>query len=135
MTTFRMTTYQSPLLGLIQIPIARIRLSSPLGSFRTTFLIDSGADITVVSYNTGALLNWSQTSDDAVMFMRGITGQEPCILRQLTMRIGSTQLQARVAWAQSNLRVNVLGRLDVFDAFNIEFRQSEGRTVFRAVKR
>lgn len=116
------------------MPMARVVIDSPLGSFPAAFLIDSGADVTVVSYNIGAIVGWRPSPNDTVLFMRGITGQSPCILRQLTMRIGSTQLQARVAWAQSNLRVNVLGRLDVFDAFDIMFRQSVGRTVFRAVK-
>lgn len=46
------------------------------------------------------------------------------------MRIGPYQIECRVAWAIGSQVKSILGRLDVFDHFNIDFRQSERRTIF-----
>ena len=46
------------------------------------------------------------------------------------MEIGGVRFHSVVMWALSDDLPNLLGREDVFDRFNIEFRQHERKVLF-----
>ncbi len=49
------------------------------------------------------------------------------------MKIGEIELESRVAWALIEEAPPLLGRLDIFDRFNIAFKKNEGKIVFEFV--
>jgi hypothetical protein len=121
--------------ALILRPRAIVRLFGPVESLLVRFLIDSGADTTVITWETGQVLGFTPSSDESPHSLGGISGSLPCYLRTLEMEIGGTRFPSTVMWALSDDRPNLLGREDVFDRFHIEFRQSERRTIFRPKKK
>ena len=50
------------------------------------------------------------------------------------MRIGDMELEPRVAWALIEETPPLLGRLDIFDKFNITFKEKEGKIIFEVLK-
>lgn len=121
--------------GILHIPIAKIDVAREQGFETVSFLIDSGADLTVVSLALGARIGWKLSERDTSLQLAGMTGESDFVERELEMMIGTQRVRARVAWAQNPDVTDVLGRLDVFDHFQIEFRQNERRTIFRLAKR
>jgi hypothetical protein len=55
------------------------------------------------------------------------------VLKRLWMHIGPHAFEVRVGWAQRE-ETFVMGRLDVFDRFDVEFRQRDRQLLFRPVK-
>ena len=51
------------------------------------------------------------------------------------MTIGELTIPTRIAWAQLETVPLLLGRADVFDAFEITFKQREGRILFNEVEK
>lgn len=50
-------------------------------------------------------------------------------LRTITLRIGAHAITARIGWLRDDNTEALVGRLDVFDAFHFDFRQSERKLV------
>lgn len=112
-------------------PRAVARLIGPVESLLVRFLVDSGADTTVITWETGQFLGLTPAPDESPHSLGGISGSLPCYLRTLEMEIGRIRFVCTVMWALSDDLPNLLGREEVFDLFHIEFRQSESRTIFR----
>jgi len=51
----------------------------------------------------------------------------------MKMRIGDIELEPRVGWALIEEAPPLLGRLDIFDKFNITFKEKEGIVLFEFV--
>lgn len=49
------------------------------------------------------------------------------------MKLGDISLNVRVGWSLREDIPIILGRLDVFDKFDIEFREKEGEVIFKSV--
>lgn len=117
--------------ALILRPRAIVRLFGPAQSLLIRFLVDSGADTTLITWETGQVLGFTPSPDESPYSLGGISGSLPCYLRTIEMEIGDTHFSSAVMWALSDDLPNLLGREDVFDRFHIEFRQSERRTLFK----
>ncbi|OGM26121.1 hypothetical protein A3D00_01740 [Candidatus Woesebacteria bacterium RIFCSPHIGHO2_02_FULL_38_9] len=91
--------------------------------------IDSGADITLIPLSIGKILGF-QISDNGVKSLGGIRGSIPVVYKNVRMRIGSREFPCEVAWALIEDVPPLLGRKDVFDSFEITFKQSEGLIIF-----
>jgi len=119
--------------ALIARPVAQATLRGPSGRDMVQFLyIDSGADFTVIPYRIGQYLGLS-AQGQAVHEVQGINGAVGVIYAQLHMTIGSVSLPVKVAWAQLEHVPLLLGRKDVFDRFEITFRQRDGVVEFLEV--
>jgi hypothetical protein len=116
---------------LVLRPRAIVRLFGPAESLLVRCLVDSGADTTLITWETGQVLGFTPSLDESPHSLGGISGSLPCYLRTLEMEIGGIQFPSTVMWALSDDLPNLLGREDVFDRFHIEFRQSERRTIFK----
>lgn len=127
---FPCTVYQHETLGEIVLPYASIVLYHADRSFAGEFLIDSGADITLIPRGVGELLGLASRAGD-VSDVGDIRGTLSVVYREVEMQIGTERLRARVAWALTEDVPLILGRLDVFDIFDVEFRQRERCTIFR----
>lgn len=124
-----------PSIGLKWIPTAIVTLSTDNNKFTCEMLVDSGADITLIPRKFGEELGLN-FKEDEVKEIRGIgEGTVPYIISKLKMTIGKYTFPVRIGWALIEEIPFILGRLDVFDKFNIEFKQSSRITIFRVAKR
>jgi len=91
--------------------------------------IDSGADFTIIPYRFGLMLGLRL--EGPVEEVYGIGGGIPIIIKRLELKIGDVIINARVGWSLREDVPFLLGRMDVFNEFNIEFREREERVIFK----
>lgn len=119
----------------IQRPVAKAILTGPNGRSVVEYLyIDSGADFTVIPYRLGLYLGL-QVDREEVQTVQGISGGIGVIYTTARVTIGELTIPTRIAWAQLETVPLLLGRADVFDAFEITFKQREGRILFNEVEK
>ena len=136
MIAFRFIPVLSRNLGLVYRPYGQAKLIHTEGSgdaesiVEETFLIDSGADITVIPRRAGIELRLASVEKDELQRLGGISGSILMAYRQVEMEIGGHRFSCTIAWAQTDSVPFILGRFDVFDEFNVELRQKERVTFF-----
>ncbi|HLB60426.1 MAG TPA: hypothetical protein VJL83_02380 [Patescibacteria group bacterium] len=86
--------------------------------------IDSGADITMIPLSLGRLIGL-HLDESKVVQIGGIRGSVPVIYDKSTIKIGSEIFQARISWSLIEDVPPLLGRTDVFDRFDVTFKQRE----------
>ncbi len=120
--------------GKIYRPIADIEIQKSDGRWIEFHpYIDSGADITLVPYTMGLYLGFTAPTGK-IEELKGVRGVAlPVEIRRVKMRIGNVELEPRVAWALIEEAPPLLGRLDIFDKFNITFKEKEGKIIFEPV--
>ncbi|MBI4130752.1 hypothetical protein HY468_05520 [Candidatus Roizmanbacteria bacterium] len=91
--------------------------------------IDSGADVTLIPLSLGNLLGL-RVDNHHVQKIGGISGSVSIIYTKRNMRIGNSEFTSRIAWSLHEDVPPLLGRLDVFDQFDITFQQEKKRIVF-----
>ena len=116
--------------GSVYRPKAAVRFYGPAETLLVDCIIDSGADTTVLTWQIGQYLGWTISQSETPVQLGGISGLLPCYLRRIDTEVGTSRFSTNVMWAESDDLPNLLGREDVFDAFNIEFRQSDRVTRF-----
>jgi hypothetical protein len=126
--------YKEESLGLkeerIKRPIANVFLKSRSNSWIEFHpYIDSGADLTMIPLSLGKLLGWGFSSKK-VEQIGGVRGSVPVIYKNNLMRIGEKEFNARVAWSLIEDVPPLLGRADVFDIFEVTFKQKKGIILF-----
>jgi hypothetical protein len=108
-----------------------IEFKSNVGWVPELMYIDSGADITLIPKSLGDLLGFD-ISTEAIHEVRGIGETAiPVILKNIELKLGEYVLNSRVAWALIEEVPPLLGRLDVFDEFDVNFTQNEKKVIFR----
>ncbi len=117
-------------------PTYPVTLHTDYGEIKACqMLIDSGADFSLITFQAGKRLGLSRRDEDVLLFAQGIGGEVSYLLRRIHMMIDQHPVSAAVAWCQDEtINDMIVGRRDVFDAFHIEFRQSESRLIFKPVK-
>jgi hypothetical protein len=128
--SFPCLVYRHETLGDIIQPYASVILRAGSHSFVGEFLIDSGADISLIPRGVGELLGLT-SGEGEINDLGDLQATLPAVYREVEMQIGEERLQVRLAWALTEDVPLILGRLDVFDFFDIEFRQRERCTIFR----
>lgn len=92
--------------------------------------IDSGADITTIPLSLGRLIGLHM--DEAkVEQIGGIRGSVPIIYDNSMMKIGLETFSVRIAWSLVEEVPPLLGRTDVFDHFDVTFKQREKQILFQ----
>lgn len=116
-------------------PVADVEFKAENGDWIEDHLyIDSGADITLVPLSFGKLLGFDIIKEEIVE-LYGVGGRGiPVIFNQIDVRIGNYEFKMRVAWALIEEVPPLLGRLDIFDNFHINFKQDERVIEFVKVK-
>lgn len=132
---FPFRSFRHSHLGVLYRPHATIELQHANRIIRGPFLVDSGADTSVIGYKVGLALGLQLEIDEPLDKLGGAASGIPVVYRMVQMRIGPYQVESRMAWAIGYQVKSILGRLDVFDHFNIDFRQSERRTIFKPTAR
>ena len=93
------------------------------------FYIDSGADYSLIPYRMGRFLGLERNALE-IKEIGGVGGVIAVRFANLPMRIGEHQFDCTIAWAQIENVPFLLGRKDVFDYFDINFKQREKKSIF-----
>ena len=118
------------ILPVILRPIARVKLIGESAGMTVDIYVDSGADITLIPYSAGIALGFSLKPEDEIRKIGGVGGGRiSIVVRRVKMRINGRELGVRVAWCMSEDVPLILGRLDVFDRFDVLFEGGK-KTVF-----
>lgn len=85
------------------------------------FILDSGADCTIVPRNMADLVGFQLPSAPNA-YVAGISGKKmPAYKGQLRMRIRREEFELRCLFTKSNRTPFLLGRIDFFSIFNVHF--------------
>lgn len=115
----------------ISRPFAKVTLIADVNLITEWFFIDSGADVSLVSLSIGKLLGFTLKEGEEIKQLSGIgRSAVPYVLRAIKMKIGEKEFDVRIAWSLLEDVPLVLGRLDVFDKFDIIFKEREGKVIF-----
>lgn len=94
--------------------------------------IDSGADVSLIPLSLGELLGFKVDKDE-IEEIGGIRGAVPVIYKKWPIKIGERILEILLAWALIEEVPPLLGRADIFEVFEVIFRQKEGEIIFKEV--
>ena len=115
---------------ILWIPMANVGIISSKRKYYCKMLVDSGADITLVPRSLGEFLGIS-FEGKKILELRGIgEGALPYVVEKIKVKIGKHAFEARIGISMVEEIPLILGRLDIFDNFNIEFKQKAGVTIF-----
>ncbi len=115
---------------IIYRPVADVALKSNSGAWiEFNPYIDSGADFTLIPLSLGKLLGFSYKNMRSEK-IGGISGSISAINMTIPMRIGIYEFPAKISWALIEDVPPLLGRSDVFDQFEICFKQWDKIVVF-----
>jgi hypothetical protein len=113
-------------------PFQNITLKSDNRIIELSLLVDSGADFSVVDFPIGKSLGFNKTSGEISEFGEGVGSRVEYVMRELEMTIENHTFKAKVAWLlDENINEALLGRENVFDLFDIEFKQAEENIIFK----
>lgn len=115
---------------IIYRPVVKVYLlKTPNEWIAEYFYIDSGADYTLIPYRMGRFLNLDKIASE-VREIGGIGGFIGVRLAIIPMKIGEHQFDCTVAWAQIERVPFLLGRENVFEYFEITFKQKAKKVIF-----
>ena len=121
---FEFTEEISSGLGAVYRPLMKVGLKDVDGIiFEISIIVDSGADITVLSKRVGDIMGIDVEEGEEKIF-RGIVGEIIAYVHRIPLFIDGKELEVRVAFALAEVP-NLLGRLDIFRNFEINFRKEE----------
>ncbi|MEG3845437.1 DUF5678 domain-containing protein [Microcoleus sp. herbarium19] len=101
-------------------------------SARVEMLVDSGAELSLITKQLGEDLGLSRTAREIISKAEGVGGSIEYLLRDIEMELDGHIFTAPVAWAQTDFCEEILlGREVVFDLFDIEFKQAEETIIFK----
>jgi hypothetical protein len=131
MIEFPFVEFSHPVFGTVLRPVANVLLSHEAYALSVEMLVDSGADLSMIPKTIGDQLGFILERGEMVYTVGGIGGGIPVVYRSVFLTVGETSLPIRIAWGLSDEIPSVLGRLDVFDYFDIEFVQHRKVVIFR----
>lgn len=115
-------------------PIIALGLKLSGGWQRVDFYVDSGAAYSIVSTQLALAVGFDYRVGQRASIQVGNGHCLPIYLNSLSLQIGPRLIQARIGFAeQYGLHFNLLGRLDIFDKFNISFREQDGILIFEPI--
>ena len=121
---FPFTEEASSSLGTVYRPLMKVGLKDADGvMFETSMIVDSGADITVLSKRMSDIMGIDVENGEEKIF-RGIVGEIIAYVHRIPLSIDGREVEVRVAFALAEVP-NLLGRLDIFRNFEIRFRKEE----------
>lgn len=123
----------SRIFGIVYRPIADIEIRSKESEWIAIKpYVDSGADISLFPRSVGEVLLGLKIESGKEHLLHGI-GMQPIksfVHDGIQMRLGHEALEIRAAFAEVDAVPHLLGRMDIFDRFNIAFDCHKRRTCF-----
>lgn len=94
-------------------------------------LVDSGADITFIPKPIGERLGFTRSRHETIFTAYGVGSELSYLVREMPIKIDDTELTIRLLWGQDEGVADILlGRLDVFDHFDVLFSQTNRHVKF-----
>lgn len=94
-------------------------------------LVDSGADMSLIPKNIGEQLGLEKAAHETIETAFGVGSRLSYLNRTLQIKIDDTELSVRFLWLQDEgIDDIILGRLDVFDRFDVLFSQKKRKVIF-----
>ncbi|MBI2339679.1 MAG: retropepsin-like domain-containing protein [Deltaproteobacteria bacterium] len=115
-------------------PYAEVQLKIQGRRIPFDFLVDSGADRTVINRPLGCVLGYEVKPGEKPIKLGGIGGTTNGYLRGLRLWIGDTEIETEVIWVQSDTVPLLLGQMDIFDHFDITFSKVNQKVFFDLLK-
>ncbi len=114
------------------LPNYEIKLKHGSIEIEVTVLVDSGAEVSLISLKMGQDLGYTLADSESTLLAETIGGRVEYVSRNVEMTIDGNTFIAPVAWLQTNTGAEqlLLGREVVFDKFDIEFRQADEQIIF-----
>lgn len=108
-------------------------LSNGSISHDALMLVDSGAELSLISREVGKILNFQVANREILSDGSGVGGKVEYVIRELDFTIDGHIFKAPVGWLQTEITDAplLLGREVIFDLFNIEFIQAEEQIKFK----
>ena len=128
--TFPYRRERSKLFGKIYRPVVPVDLRWEHGEWMNQKMyIDSGADISLIPLKLGDSLGFDMIYDD-IKEMKVIGYSTiSVIIENVNIKLCDIEFNARVAWSMIEDVPSLLGRMDIFDKFEIIFMQKEKNVV------
>jgi hypothetical protein len=113
-------------------PYKDVQLTTKVSSKTYEMLVDSGADFSVVDYETGETLGFQMSTGELPNQGEGVGSIIEYVMREVSITIEGHTFKARVAWLLDESIVEaILGRESIFDFFDIEFKQADEEVIFK----
>lgn len=125
MIKFRYWKETSVLFGEISRPIAEVVYINKEKKVREYPYIDSEADISLIPFSVGDYLGFEVEKNKIQYISEGGSVKIPVILKNLKMEIGDKEFEVRIAWCLVEEVPPLLDRKDIFDKFNVNFKEKE----------
>lgn len=116
---------KSQFLGEIHKPIIPVIIKGPKRRVKIFMLLDSGADLSLIPYSVGTAIGLTAEMENRNEVQGIGEGTVPYILSEVNLIVGNVEFPARIGWALIEEVPFILGRLDFFQKFSIEFREFE----------
>lgn len=114
-------------------PYAEVKLNIRDRLMSFDFLVDSGADRTVINRPLGLALGFETSEEENSLKIGGVGGTTMGYLRNLDLWIGEVKISTELIWIQSDHVPLLLGQKDVFDTFDITFSKSTQQVIFEKI--
>lgn len=115
---------------IISRPVAKVYLLRDESEWIAEyFYVDSGVDYTLIPYRMGRFLGLEKIASE-IREMGGIGGVIAVRFAVVPMRIETYQFNCTIGWAQIERVPFLLGREDVFEHFEITFKQKARKVIF-----
>jgi len=131
MIEFQFEKIHSKRLGQVLKPIIPVTIIGAKRGVNAFMLLDSGADLSLIPYSVGEAIGLELDIENRSEVQGIGEGSVPYILSQARIKIGDIETPARIGWALIEEVPLILGRLDVFQAFSVEFREFENTIVLK----
>lgn len=95
-------------------------------------IVDTGADITFIPKKMGERLGLVRSEDDLLFEARSVGSTIAFVYRQMRININGIALTIKIIWGQDEQGEEeaLLGRLDIFDRFDVLFSQKKRKVIF-----
>ena len=118
--------------GHYWVPEYPVTFQSIAKKIKQTALVDSGSDFTIIPYQIGKNLGFSDAVEEVRRKGYGVSGSFTFLEKELKCTIDGHIFNLPVAWLLEGGDDDIiLGREVVFDLFDIEFKQAEEVIVFK----
>lgn len=117
--------------GILFNPLVSIPVKTRLGWQPLWFLVDSGADTTMLTTSLADQLGLSYDSDKKTSLYGIGEHRLNAFLGVIRMRFGRDEVRVRVHFIQAKDTTLLLGRLDVFERYTVCFDYQRQRVLFQ----
>jgi len=119
--------------GILLDPSIELSLKSPGGYLRVRFLLDSGADFTILPRSAALQLGINLTGSRE-MIITGIEGAGVrAWLSEITVRMADSEMTLPCLFSSNEKTPYVLGRMGLFQRFNVAFDNRRKKIVLESI--